>query len=351
MFWFGFADNQQGGARRSNMTTGVAPVQDNVDPDPQEEDESVGDEISTMLMALLPWSASILFHVGLVLLAIFTVWTTVKQLQQEEAIIPIARLSVTPGSPLMRTSTRRLVESSKSRQRQISKNPSQTNSALSSKVSTETNLIGAAGGSAGKGSPFGTAIRSGGGTQATMYGEGGNARRITYLIDASGSLLDSLPFIINELKRSITELTDQQQFTIIFFQGEEAIEVPPIGLKGATAKNKKLVLDWIDIDQGHIRPEGDSNPVSALKLALKYRPQLMFLLSDDITGQAQYEINQQRLLAEIKQANSANTKINTIQFLYPDRLALAGLKPTLQMISEDTGGIYKFVDGRELGIQ
>ena len=76
---------------------------------------------------------------------------------------------------------------------------------------------------------------------------------------------------------------------------------------------------------------------------MRYKPQLIFLLSDNITGQGQYELNQQRLLDEIKGANTSNTKINTIQFLYPDPLARIGFKPTMQQISEQTGGIYKFI--------
>ena len=111
------------------------------------------------------------------------------------------------------------------------------------------------------------------------------------------------------------------------------------------------MIRWIDIDSGNIVPAGQSNPVTALRLALKYKPQLIFLLSDNITGQGQYELNQRRLLEEIKKANQGNTKINTIQFLYPDHLAKIGFKPTMQQISDSTGGIYKFIDGRELGIQ
>ncbi len=47
----------------------------------------------------------------------------------------------------------------------------------------------------------------------------------------------------------------------------------------------------------------------------------------------------------------AGTKINTIQFLYPDTLTQAGLKGTLEMIANQSGGVYKFLDGKELGIQ
>jgi hypothetical protein len=202
-----------------------------------------------------------------------------------------------------------------------------------------------------KANPFDTGIRAGDDLQATFYGTGGNARRLVYLVDASGSLIDTLPFVILELKRSIGELSERQSCSVIFFQGDRVIEVPAPGLKPATAQNKRRVIEWIDLDSGNITPKGLSSPLNALKQALRYRPQLLFILSDNITGQGQYEIDQQRLLAGITRANTSNTKINTIQFLYPDPLVRYDLKPTLQLIAEQTGGIYKFLDGRELGIQ
>jgi len=57
------------------------------------------------------------------------------------------------------------------------------------------------------------------------------------------------------------------------------------------------------------------------------------------------------LLSQIAKANRGNTRINTFQFLYPDPLTRAGLKGTMELISETSGGIYKFLDGRELEIE
>ncbi|MDP7349085.1 MAG: hypothetical protein QF735_12655, partial [Phycisphaeraceae bacterium] len=61
---------------------------------------------------------------------------------------------------------------------------------------------------------------------------------------------------------------------------------------------------------------------------------------------------QKQLLARIEHANSrSRTVINTIQFLYPDRLTQWGLKPTLEEIAEQHKGQYTYIDGRELGIE
>jgi hypothetical protein len=352
MTGLGFSDWQANVALQQQVRGGEAPSA--VEPADQpciegERDDQLHEEVSSVLLSLLPWAVSFLFHAGLVLLAIFVVWSTTIKVQEEEVIIPIARLSPTPGTPRLQQATEKSTKLDKAQRRVTSRqSPTKTISNVPSKVLSPTTLIGA---TTSVGGPMG-ATSVGSPLRTSMYGNGGNARHLTYVIDASGSLVDSLPFVIAELKRSITELSDKQSFTVIFFQGEDAIEVPPRGLKHATSENKQKVIAWIDMDAGHITPMGQSNPIKALKLALSYEPDLMFLLSDNITGYGRYELFQKRLLTEIEKANLGKTKINTIQFLYPDPLGkIVGLKPTMELIAEKTGGLYKFVDGRELGIE
>lgn len=335
-------------------------------------------------MTLLPWAISVMLHLGMLLIAVFLVWSTQEEAKEnEEVIIPIARLSVTPGAALsMRQANASSADLGAATARRTISSAAQTNTAvLSSKVNTSSSLSGVGpagegagsgggsgggsgagaggsgwgggsgggGGGGGKGNPFGTVVAGGGNFKATFYGTGGNARNIVYLVDASGSLIDVLPFVITELKRSIGELSEQQKFSIIFFQGDKPIEVPPQGLKAANIENKQRVIQWLD--GSNVVPAGLASPVEALKRALTYKPHLMFILSDNITGSGRYEVDQRRLLAEIERTNTSGTKINTIQFLYPDKLEGSGLKPTLKAIADSTGGIYKFLDGRELGIQ
>ncbi len=315
-----------------------------------EEQEEIREDVNKLLATLLPWSVSTLFHVGLVLLAIFIVWSVQTAINEEEVIVPDARLSATPGAPLTQQVKTQL-KSSASSARSVTRATTQTTSAVSSAVATNSELIGVMGGAVGAGNPFGAGISQGTGFKASFYGTGGNARRLVYLVDASGSLIDTLPFVLQELKRSVSELVEQQQFTVIFFQEDRAIEVPPPGLKKADSQIKERVIQWIDARAGNVVARGQSNPLPALQLALRYRPQLLFILSDNITGSGRYEVDQKRLLAEIQRANTSGTKINTIQFLYPDPLAAAGLMGTLETISRETGGIYKFVAGRELNLE
>src|SRR6185503_2607808 len=68
-----------------------------------EERVDVGTEVNDMMMTLLPWGVSILLHAGMILISVFLVWTVAAEDTgegQEEVIIPIARLSATPGGAL-----------------------------------------------------------------------------------------------------------------------------------------------------------------------------------------------------------------------------------------------------------
>lgn len=123
----------------------------------------------------------------------------------------------------------------------------------------------------------------------------------------------------------------------------------PPGMKKADERVKARRTAWLN--DGPVIPSGQANPTEAIRLALSYKPQAIFLLSDDITGRGRHGIDQRRLLAAIEQHNTSRTAIYTIQYIYPDPLERYGLKPTLRLIAERTGGEYKFLHARELGLR
>ena len=336
MWWFGFADSDRPTPQPE------APV-----PAPAEERAPERDEVGDLILTLLPWGVSVVLHAGLVLLAVFIVWSVQVTIDEEEVIIPIARLSQTPGTPMTTTKTRQIKRTATSRRSLSRRTNTRTESTLNSSVDTSAMKIGAAGGAAGKASPFGNAIRTGGGFESSFFGTGGNAKRIVYLVDASGSLIDTLPFVILELKRSIGQLSEKQTFTVFFFSGSGVIEIVPPRMQRADDRVKRERITWMDSSRGNVIPLGSGDASKALEQALQYKPQLLYLLSDNITGEGIYEKDQRRLLKSIAESNKTGTKINTIQFIYPDKLP----QGTLELIAKGTGGEYKFLDARELGIE
>ncbi len=173
-----------------------------------------------------------------------------------------------------------------------------------------------------------------------LFGVGGNARTVVFVVDASGSLLDVLPQVINELARSIRQLSTEQRFTVIFFQGGRVIHVPVphAGLKRATADAKRAVIRWIALDSGNIRAAGSTNPLIALEAAIKLKPELIFVMSDDFRGAGDTPQTQRAMLQRVARAvGDTNLAINTIEFNDIDRSGV------LRRIAERHGGTYKHV--------
>lgn len=178
-----------------------------------------------------------------------------------------------------------------------------------------------------------------------------NAQRIVYIIDASGGMIPYLQIVLQELARSLNGLTEQQSFAVVFFQRNEYLMVPPQrSWIPATISERQRVLSWIE---SNVIPAGRSNPLAAFDVALRMNPDVIFLLSDNITGSGIYEVDQQTMLDQLDKLNPVDrltgtrrTQINCIQFLDPDPL------DTLQKIAQTHGGprSYKFLSRGELGL-
>lgn len=178
-----------------------------------------------------------------------------------------------------------------------------------------------------------------------------NAQRVVFVIDASGTMIPYLPIVVKELAKSLDQLTEQQEFSIVFFQRNDAMLLPPQRrLVPANAQEIVRALDWID---EQIVPAGRSNPLPAFRAALRMKPDVIFVLSQNITGSGIYEVDQEEVLATLDQLNPVDrltdrraVQINCIQFLDPDPL------DTLRMIAEEHGGprAYKFLSRAELGL-
>ena len=307
-------------------------------------EHTVADEVGDTLSKLLPWGVSLLAHAGLILVAIFIVWSVQQVAEDDEVIIPLVNLSETPGVPLQ-TVVQERVEQTTTAQQTPSPSPSDATSPTAAEVSVDVALPGL-GEPIGGAPSFSVDVGDTAAFETNFIGSGGNARNIVFVIDASGSLVDTMPFVVDELKRTIRGLDEKQRFGVVFTR--EGIQEQR--LSQADSEQKGRVLSWLDENKYRFA-QGQDDVVAAIRTALQMKPDLIFLLSDNITGIGEYSIDRQKLLDEINRANTKNTKINTIQFLYPDPLERVGGRATLDLIAKNTGGIYTYIDARTLGLE
>lgn len=166
-----------------------------------------------------------------------------------------------------------------------------------------------------------------------------SSRRIAFLVDASGSMVDSMnQGVLTWLEGALEDLSDEDEFTVIFFRSGEVFEAPPVGIKTAKDSVRREVIAWMSPESGNILPRGKSDPVDALRMAREYGATELYILSDDKFGDRGADV------ASIDVRDVAgfwvgqDVTFNTVQFYYEkadDR--------RLQAIARRFGGEYEFV--------
>ncbi|MBB6430565.1 hypothetical protein [Algisphaera agarilytica] len=181
-----------------------------------------------------------------------------------------------------------------------------------------------------------------------LYGTPG-ATRVVYLIDASGSLIDTFPFILEELQRSIHQLQPEQSFAVMFFAGSKVTEAPPYGMKRATTRAVQHTSQWIDPGSGRIIASGRPNADAAIRRALAYQPDAIILLSDGLTGGGDKALaTRARLLSLIETANTRDVVFHTLQVRRPDPLSTPTRLGTLELIAMQSGGVHRYLGEEDL---
>ncbi|MEM1208100.1 MAG: hypothetical protein AAGI54_02420 [Planctomycetota bacterium] len=163
-------------------------------------------------------------------------------------------------------------------------------------------------------------------------------QRVVYMVDLSGSLVDSLPEAVRWIGEALDGLEQPAVFTVLFFREGEVIEAPPYGLKPATFAMKWEAYDWMRPETGHVEAGGKATLSDAVLAALRYEVDRVVLLSDDGFGRGLSWVGGPTLLDEIALTlPNAGTRIDTVQFFYRDR---AG---AMEAIADRFGGEYTFI--------
>jgi hypothetical protein len=307
---------------------------------------------------ILPFVTSFLFHAGLIVLGILTYKTveTISSVVKEQIIIPDAQLvegaevggSLNPGlgnDPNMASAQELQVQDATPKSETQSLNASMGGGDYSEGLISHggggTMALrpgsgsGLGSGDAG-GSPFGVVGGGGGsGPRTNFMGSGGNAKRIVFICDASGTMLASFPMLRRELQKTISKLVPAQSFNVIFFKGSQAesVEGFPGALVAATGENKSKAYKWIS----EYVPEMDTNPFPAIEKAFSMQPELVFVLTDGFDNVASYK----QVRDAFDKANaSRKAKVMTILLQTTPDAELATL---LEQIAADHGGRHSVV--------
>jgi hypothetical protein len=301
---------------------------------------------------LAPWAISILLHLSIALIAVFAVWSMQPPVEPEDDHKVVVKFTIPDTQDKLWTAEKKQTDD-----QQLHEQPSKMKSQVvqQQRDPLELKLIGVAGPTLPNNKPLPRGLNGDDGWLGTgdeegdggdRIGQPGRAQSIVYVIDASGSMVDSFAAVQKELMHAVRQLQDDQRFTIIFFQRDTAIAMMPPGLHRATAAAKQEAAANVGLEVCEIQPRGSSNPVKALQLAIAYRPDAVVLLSDNITGTGRYSVALADLLTTIertkKQRGAENTRIHTVQFLRPDP------QQALRRIAEATGGGHRFVSEHQL---
>lgn len=302
-----------------------------------------------------PWVVSMAVHGGLVAAAFLVTWTVMAVREEPPAPVIVADFESMSFAPLAQ-----LAEAPAVAERPLElppvdllpepplPSPAVDLPALDLLAPAAAALPAAAAPPAAVSAPTPVASRLG----ASFVGlSTSNAREIVYVIDASGSMIRTLPIVLEELRRSLERLDPVQSFAMLFFQGNRFVRVPGVArLTPARPDEIDRQLAWI---RANVIPEGRSNPLAALEEAVGLEPDVVFVLSENITGSGEFEIDAEALLQRLEVINPVDPStgrrrvtINCIQFLDPDP------RDTLRRIAEAHGGPggYKFLDRAELGL-
>ncbi len=175
-------------------------------------------------------------------------------------------------------------------------------------------------------------------TSTKLFGLEARGSKFVYVFDRSGSMEEhkNLPLrkAKEELLASLSDLNDQQQFYIIFYNHEPRLFDPGAAknqLVFATDSNKQRATEFIS----SISADGGTDHVAALTIAIRLHPDVIFLLTD---GEAEDDPTPEDL-KRLERLNSGEASINVIQFAAAPRPNSALVK-----LAEQNRGKHVVID-------
>jgi len=156
------------------------------------------------------------------------------------------------------------------------------------------------------------------------------AREVVFVIDASGSMIAWLPFVIDEVERTLSQMRGEQWFAVVCFAGDNIYVTPRSGLTAVAEESARSVVEDLRGTTNDL-VGGGSDPTLALREALAMRPELIMLLSEGLDGRGRFAVNRAEVLSTLDKINprgpggSRQARIACIRLLTGDDVAPARL--------------------------
>ncbi|MBS3821788.1 MAG: VWA domain-containing protein [Planctomycetes bacterium] len=341
----------------SNLHSRAADIhalpRDTADGDVHPPGEQSGRAVAC-LAGLMPWVISALFHVSLALILLLIVMVVIATpkttklptlISPTESPVPPTAIPFVGDKPLeQRDDARRaqdLEEPSGRRDHKVEADIDRRRKPVELSDLIAAGEIAQPGETACDGAFFGVGLGDigkdpGDGSGSSTRFPGGKAN-VVYVLDRSGSMIDTFDHLRLEVGRSIGRLNLGCGFHVIFFAGSKPSENAPRRLVAADNGNRRDAWSWI-LD---VRPEGQTDPLPALqraftvlKRARNEHPRIIYLLTDGIFP------DNEKVLDAIRRMN-ADRSVFICTFLYGSRPPEA--VEVMQRIARENRGVYRYV--------
>jgi len=320
----------------------------------EEEEEFVAlpSAASGRITALMPWMLSLFLHLGAGLILAFAgmMYVTSKANDLDDIEIPGDNFVGKNAGGTIQPAALGVTQAAAATETQINTGVTTKGDAIiRAQTGTGTGLVANIGGSMGGGEArmnIGSSIgRPGGGAKFFGSSAGSNIHHLVFVIDRSGSmemgdsggnLLKRVKF---QMRATIRQLKEVQDFHIIFFAAGEPQEMDTRALIPATQANKERAMDFLDMVSG----SGRTDPIPALRRAVavldrsnQNKGKQVFLLTDGVFPDP-------AAVEEFVQKNCVPKRIFINTYLFGAQ-AQPTVRDFMDKIAKMTGGNFKAIE-------
>jgi hypothetical protein len=183
-----------------------------------------------------------------------------------------------------------------------------------------------------------TAIGGAGGNNSEQQAAGGPTDEpavVVFLIDTSGSMVETLPIAIRRLRKRIAEMSVGQRVAIVAFNHRGVTEPPMGNPVKITEATRRELMSWLGEQDWKFGKWSD--PRAAIDAALKFDPQRIHIFSDDRFGRAPGGQAGDVIDGVLQRLEQSDAEVHAVQLLY------RGETSYLRRLAERTHGAYRFV--------